>query len=56
MFKIKVYAGHEFVGYITKAKSNEPVIFKNHAEAYTVADQVNRESSFGLWYELEKVG
>lgn len=55
MYKIKAYAGQEFVGYLTQPKSNDPVLFKDHSEAYMVAEKVNRESSFGVWFELEKV-
>lgn len=55
MYKIKTYAGQQFVGYLKQQTSNEPAIFSNYAEAYSIAEKVNRESSFGVWFELEKV-
>ena len=55
MYKIKAYAGQTFVGYLKQSQSNDPAVFKDHAEAYNIAEKVNRESSFGIWFELEKV-
>lgn len=55
MYKIKAYSGQEFVGYIKKQTSNEPATFSDYSEAYNIAEKVNRESSFGIWFELEKV-
>lgn len=55
MYKIKAYSGQKFVGYLTQPRSNEPALFKDHAEAYMVAEKVNKESSIGVWFELEKV-
>lgn len=55
MYKIKAYSGQQFVGYLTKPKSNEPALFNKREEAYAIAEKVNQESSFGVWFELEKV-
>lgn len=55
MYKIKAYAGQKFVGYLTQPKSKEPALFRDYEEANMVAEKVNKESSFGVRFELQKV-
>jgi hypothetical protein len=55
LYKIKAYAGQKFVGYLTQPKSNDPALFKDHTEANKIVEKVNRESSYGVWFEVERV-